>query len=40
MLSIDADIERYNQIQKIIGRQKISMVQQIFGCYLASQIIC
>ena len=40
MLTIDTDIERYNKVQKIIGRQKISMIQQIFGSYLASQIIC
>jgi hypothetical protein len=40
MISLDIDEERYKKIEKILGQQKLSMIQQIFGSYLASRIIC
>lgn len=40
MLSLDIDRERYKNVEKALGGQKLSMIQNIFGSYLASQIAC
>jgi hypothetical protein len=34
------DMERYHNVEKLIGRQKISPTQRLFGLYLVSQVFC
>ena len=41
MLGADKDKkERYEKIESTLGRQKLTPLQNIFGCYLASKVSC
>ena len=40
MLSLDVDDERYKNIEKILGSQKLTMTQNMFGSYIGSQVTC
>lgn len=31
---------RYDKVENLLGRQRLTPVQQIFGSYLASRIVC
>jgi uncharacterized UBP type Zn finger protein len=39
-LSFLSDLERYKEVEKILGFQKLTPIQTVFGFYLLNEIQC
>jgi hypothetical protein len=37
---LDFNLDRYRKIEKCMGPQKLSIVDRLFGTYLASRVVC
>lgn len=40
LLFLDVNLERYRKVEKCLGPQKLSLVDRMFGTYLASRVLC
>jgi len=40
LLFLDINLERYRKVEKCLGPQKLSIIDRMFGMYLASRVVC
>jgi ubiquitin C-terminal hydrolase len=40
LLFLDLHMDRYRKIEKCLGPQKLSIIDRMFGFYLASKVVC